>query len=138
MLHFSAGTTRLVISFGPWAFKIGKGKRGRAANRSEFGVWEKNPPSKRVFLCPSQKLFLNGLLLVAKRASLFRPGEMTDDLYIRLGIAWMREQPFDDAPFEPKDSDWGWIDGKPVAIDYALTQDFEDAYYPHNEKLGAE
>jgi hypothetical protein len=25
----------------------------------------------------------------------------------------------DECPFEPKASDWGWLDGRPVAIDYS-------------------
>jgi hypothetical protein len=25
----------------------------------------------------------------------------------------------DGLPFEPKANDWGWLDGKPVAVDYA-------------------
>lgn len=129
-MHIAIGTTRRVVAIGPWVFKFGRGKRGRAANRYEFGVWVKSPPAKRHFLCPSRRLILNGVLLISDRAKPFQPGEMTDELYLNLGTAWMRELPYDDAPFEPGDKDWGWIAGRPVAIDYALTQEFLDVYYP--------
>jgi hypothetical protein len=29
----------------------------------------------------------------------------------------------DDQPFEPKAMDWGWLDGRPVAVDYANLDD---------------
>ena len=37
-----------------------------------------------------------------------------------LMLAWDYRGPGDDdAPFEPKADAWGWLDGRPVAIDYA-------------------
>lgn len=114
---------------GHWAFKVARGERGCAANSSEFAVWMKASPKKRELLCPSLKLIRGGKILVAKRARVFEPGEMTEELYFDLAMAWKDEPPFDDAPFEPGDRNWGWLDGRPVAIDYALTRSFSDAYY---------
>jgi hypothetical protein len=36
-----------------------------------------------------------------------------------LMLAWDYRGPGDDSPLEPKANDWGWLDGRPVAVDYA-------------------
>jgi hypothetical protein len=33
--------------------------------------------------------------------------------------AWDCRGPGDEHPFEPKADGWGWLDGRPVAVDYA-------------------
>lgn len=43
--------------------------------------------------------------------------------YVRdagLMLVWDYRGPGDDeSPFERKANDWGWLDGRPVAVDYA-------------------
>jgi hypothetical protein len=112
-----------------WAFKVAKGERGYAANRSEYRAWVTASPKRRELLCPSIKLIRDGQILVAKRVQVFEPGQMSLELYIQLGMAWKNEAPHDDAPFEPGDRNWGWLDGRPVAIDYALSQSLVNDHY---------
>jgi hypothetical protein len=44
-----------------------------------------------------------------------------------LMLAWDYRGPGDDGhPFEPKPLDWGWLNGRPVALDYANLENIPD------------
>ena len=75
-----------------------------------------------MLLCPPLFCFPLGAVLVMRRAN-----PMTNDEYRKyvkdaglMDRAWDYRGPGDDGhPFEPKANAWGWLDGKPVAVDYA-------------------
>jgi hypothetical protein len=45
--------------------------------------------------------------------------KMTLDEYLAVGKQWGATLGEDECPFEDKASDWGWYDGRRVALDYS-------------------
>jgi hypothetical protein len=116
------GTTRAVLCIGPMAFKFARSAHGRHCNRYEADLYRRSSLERRALLCPPLCSLPFGAVLVMRRAapmtqSEFRKHVRDADLMSR---AWDYCGPGDDGhPFEPKASDWGWLDDRPVAIDYA-------------------
>jgi hypothetical protein len=117
---FGGGTTRAVLSVRLLAFKFARSAHGARCNRYEADLYRRSDQDRRVLLCPPLFCLPLGVVLVMRRAL-----PMTDTEYrehVRdagLMLAWDYRGPGDDSPLEPKANDWGWLDGRPVAVDYA-------------------
>jgi hypothetical protein len=72
-------------------------------------------------LCPAIACSPNGAVLLATAARPLTQSEF-DQLYKTNGLPDWDYHPLDgdgECPFEPKQPDWGWLDGKLVAVDYS-------------------
>jgi hypothetical protein len=121
-LH-TAGTTRLTVCVGRYALKFGRWRRGRDANRREWIEWDRATPERREMLCPILWAAPFGLVNIMRRAvPLTRDDQLrrlaTDDFP---DWDYMPGGPKD--PFEHKESDWGYLEGRLVALDYAGASD---------------
>lgn len=112
---------------GSLAFKIARGERGRRCNRYEAKVYRQADADRQAKLCPALWCSPFGIVLVARAAVPLTPtefegavanGELPDWHY-----RGMHDEP---DPFEGKPSDWGYLDGKIVALDYAAPALFPD------------
>jgi hypothetical protein len=105
------------------AFKLARSAHGRHCNRYESDLYRRSNSNRRALLCPSLWCAPLGVVQIMRRARRMTADEhrkLVLDKYTDLGRAWDYRGPGDDgAPFEPKASDWGWLDGKVVAVDYA-------------------
>ncbi|BAQ44342.1 hypothetical protein Maq22A_c04635 [Methylobacterium aquaticum] len=122
----TAGTTRLVLIIGGYALKIARHDRGRGCNRFEARIWSESTPERRRILCPVLACRADGQLLLMPAASPLSEEEaerrrQNDDFpdwdYIAGG---------EGEPFEYKASDWGFLDGRLVALDYSAPALFPD------------
>jgi hypothetical protein len=122
------GRTRLVVLFGAVAIKIAIGERGLRCNRFEADLYKRVSAERRDMLCPVLWCASAGSVLVARRAD----REITEQEKLRLmdmdGFPdWDYMPPSDEPhPFEFKASDWGWLDGRLVALDYSAPALFEN------------
>jgi len=116
------GTTRRpVIIIGPWTLKMARGSLGRRCNQREAKLFRTSAPHRQQLLCPVLWVSRKGLLLIMATA---QPMEQLDrDTYYELWCQWDYEPGEDGHPFEPKAADWGWYDGRPVAVDYSPLED---------------
>jgi hypothetical protein len=117
------GTTRFALCFGNYAVKFARGSRGRAANRAENVEWERATPERREMLCPMLWASPFGLFNLMQRAV---PLTRTQQLALleRDGFPdWDYMPGGPSSPFEYKESDWGYVDGRLVALDYAVPVD---------------
>jgi len=104
------------------ALKCARNKRGIEANKSEYGVWQNASEVRRDLLCPSLRLLLGGQILLARRAEPVSEEEFKRD-WLKRALAWDYRGPGDESfPFECKAIDWGKLEGRLVAVDYANTQ----------------
>jgi hypothetical protein len=124
MIH--RGATRTVLRVGPLAFKFGRGDEGARCNRHEADLYSRNrsKPHRKKMLCPVLWCSRSGKLLIARRAA--SPIAKVDLGYLKAGFRAASEwnylgPPDDDHPFEWKPSDWGYLSGRIVAVDYATT-----------------
>jgi hypothetical protein len=122
------GETRTVFTFWPLpvAFKIARGRLGVLCNKHEAALYRRNrdKPHRRAMLCPVLWRSSDGRLLVARCAD--TPiSEIHLQFLKRDRWAWSKWDYAgggdDPCPFEWKSSDWGYLNGKVVAIDYAAT-----------------
>jgi hypothetical protein len=118
---FATGTTRAVLCVGSLAFKIARSASGARGNRYEADLYRRSDQQRKALLCPPLWCSRNGAVLIMRRAH-----SMTCDEYIEqvrdagLMLLWDYLGPGDVvAPFEDKPNAWGWLDGRPVAVDYA-------------------
>jgi hypothetical protein len=113
------GSTRTVVTFGRLAFKFGRGKNGMQHNRHEAAKAVNVEPCALVL--PPRIRFDN-----AARTTPVTKGALDE----RKAVAWLEWDyagPRDDGlPFEWKTSDWGYLDGGVVAVDYAATAELYD------------
>jgi hypothetical protein len=120
-LALVAGTTRFVLCLGPLAFKFPRSLKGARCNRFESDLYRRSDQGRRKLLCPPLCCLPFGAALVMRRADSMSGAEYRQ--HVRdagLMLAWGYRGPTDDgSPFEPKANDWGWLDGRPVAVDYA-------------------
>ena len=66
----------------------------------------------------------NGAVLMMRRARPMTEGDFRQHVLAGLYWAWDYRGPDDDdTPFEPQAKDWGWLDDRPVAVDYANTSE---------------
>ena len=118
------GCTRTVVVVGPFALKFAFDKRGRRCNRFEADLFKRVDVRRRAMLCPVLWSDPTGTALLMPAARpLTEPGR--DHLWETDGFPdWVsggdRHQ-----PFEWKPSDWGWLDGHLVALDYSSPALFE-------------
>jgi hypothetical protein len=87
-----------VVVVGRFALKFARDARGRASNLYEAALY--------------------------RSANFTRPAEpLTDmmslDEYMDVIESWDYMPGEDSCPFEPKASDWGWFEGRMVALDYS-------------------
>lgn len=103
---------------GRFAFKIARNSRGRASNLYEAKLYRNSNESRRALLCPALWVSPRGALLIMRAAQPLSE-MMSDEEYIGAFIAWEYAPGDDSCPFEPKASDWGWFEGRKVALDYS-------------------
>jgi hypothetical protein len=122
---------RRTCCFGQIALKFAKNKRGLLANRAEFGVWQRTTMERRAILCPARSIHLRGWLLISSRATPLTIAEFEDAEARGELPDWKYSGSNEDVePIEGKPSDYGWLDGKIVAVDYTNTPSFVDAAFP--------
>jgi hypothetical protein len=115
----SHGTTRRpVIVIGRWALKFARNELGRRCNQYEADLYRSSSEQRRKLLCPVIWLSDDGELLIMAAATPLAEA-LTLDEYLALGTEWNARLGEDDCPFEPKAADWGWHDGRRVALDYS-------------------
>lgn len=113
------GTTRRVLVIGPWALKFARGPRGRRCNRYEANLFRTVDARRRAMLCPVHCCAASGWLMVMATATPLTETEK-DNLIDTDGFPDWDYMPGEDSdPFECKASDWGWFDGRLVAVDYS-------------------
>ena len=114
-----AGSTRSpVIVLGPLAFKFARNEKGRASNLYEAKLYRTVNETRRALLCPPLWVSPSGALLVMRAAKPFTE-MMSEQEYWEVINAWEYGPGEDSCPFEPKASDWGWFNGRKVALDYS-------------------
>jgi hypothetical protein len=126
LLTFSSGNTRAVICVGSLAFKLARSARGGRCNQFEAKLYRSSNPKRQELLCPPLWCAPFGVMLVMRRAN-----PMTDDevrKYVwKPRLSWKAWDYLGQGdvglPFEHKAADWGWLDGRPVAVDYANLDD---------------
>jgi len=106
-----------VVVIGPLAFKFARDKRGRASNLYEAKLYRTSDATRRTLLCPALWVSPRGCLLVMRAAQPLT--ELTDDDYEHAWQTWDYMPGEDGCPFEPKACDWGWFEGRKVALDYS-------------------
>ena len=123
------GATRAVVLIGRLALKIAIGERGRRCNRFEADLYGRVNSQRREMPCPVIWCSPAGRLLIARRAD----RELTEEEKVSFMDTdrfpdWDYMPPNDEGqPFEFKASDWGWLDGRLVAVDYSAPALFENS-----------
>jgi hypothetical protein len=113
-----------VIVIGPLAFKFARNDRGRASNLYEADLYRGANAVRRALLCPVLWVSRRGAVQIM-RASEPLTEMMSMDEYLEMAEAWDQMPGEDSCPFEPKACDWGWFEGRKVALDYS-TPAWED------------
>jgi hypothetical protein len=113
------GQSRAVLIVGPIAIKLPLPSNravGARCNQHEAAVWRQVTSANRRMLCPVLWASASGSVLVMKAA---RPASEDDRDAIRaLRNQWEYSRECED-PLESWPKDWGWLDGRLVAVDYA-------------------
>jgi hypothetical protein len=114
------GTTRTVIVVGPFAVKLATDERGRRCNRFEADLYERVDARRRGMLCPVLVCTPAGTALLMPAARPLTEKER-DHLWATNGFPdWDYMSDGDEGqPFEWKPADWGWLNGRLVALDYS-------------------
>jgi hypothetical protein len=114
------GITRTVIVVGPLAVKLATDKRGRRCNRFEADLYDRVDARRRAMLCPVLCCTPAGTALLMPAARSLTEMER-DHLMDTDGFPdWDYMPPNDEtSSVEYKPSDWGWLDGRLVALDYS-------------------
>jgi hypothetical protein len=107
-----------VIVVGRFAFKFARNNRGRASNLYEATLYRNVNATRRALLCPVLWVSRNGAVQIMW-AAVPLTEMMTFDEYGEVVDAWDYMPGEDSCPFEPKASDWGWFEGRRVALDYS-------------------
>jgi hypothetical protein len=121
------GTTRAVIAFGPWAFKLARARRGVRCNEHEADLFHRNKDKahRRPLLCRVLWCSRPAIILVMRRAKTpITQAQLEELKSLETGAfrKWDYSGQGDDCcPFEWKPDDWGMVNGKIVAVDYAAT-----------------
>ena len=124
MMHFGIGATRVVFAIRPLAFKIARHKHGTRCNRHETKLYAECCPRRKTMLCPVVWCSADGWVLVARYAKPLTESER-DHLCETNGFPDWDYDPREKVghPIEWKPDDWGWLNGKLVAIDYSVNVD---------------
>jgi hypothetical protein len=116
-LH-TEGTTRVTLCIGRYAIKVPKSRRGCLANCGELIEWKRATPERREIMCPLLWSAPFGLINIMQRA-IPLPRQEQQRLLDTDGFPdWDYMPGGPSCPFEYKESDWGYVDGRLVALDY--------------------
>jgi hypothetical protein len=107
-----------VIVIGQFAFKFARNRRGRASNIYEAKLYHRVNSARRGLLCPVLWVSRNGAVQIMRAAEPLSD-MMSLDEYRKVVEAWDYRPGEDSCPFEPKACDWGWFEGRRVALDYS-------------------
>jgi hypothetical protein len=107
-----------VIIIGQFAFKLARNRRGRASNLYEADLYRSVNATRRALLCPVLWVSRNGAVQIMRAAKPLND-MMSLAEYTEAIEAWNYMPGEDSCPFEPKASDWGWLKGRRVALDYS-------------------
>ena len=114
-----AGSMRSpVIIIGQFAFKLARNRRGRASNLYEADLYRSVNATRRALLCPVLWVSRNGAVQIMRAAKPLND-MMSLAEYMEAVEAWDYMPGEDSCPFEPKACDWGWFEGRKVALDYS-------------------
>lgn len=107
-----------VVVIGRFAFKFARNARGRASNLYEAKLYRSANATRRALLCSVLWVSRNGFVQIMKAANPLTE-VMSLDKYMDAVDVWDYIPGEDSCPFEPKASDWGWLEGRMVALDYS-------------------
>jgi hypothetical protein len=114
-----SGSMRSPVIVAGWlAFKFARDARGRASNLYEAKLYRTANATRRALLCPVLWVSRNGFVQIMRAAKPLND-MMSLDEYMDVAELWNKLQGEDSCPFEPKASDWGWFEGRMVALDYS-------------------
>jgi len=114
------GLTRMVLTFGPLAFKFARGRKSVRCNLHEAQLYRRSSAKRRAMLCPVLWCSRYGFVLIMRRAETPVTQGALDERKATAWLEWDYAGPGDDEhPFGWKRSDWGYLDGRVVAVDYA-------------------
>ena len=119
MSMLALGTTRAVLCIGNFAFKIARNANGARGNCFEADLYQRCEQERRTLLCPPLWCSPTGAVLIMRRARPMTQSEFAMMKGILMLACDYRGSDDDGCPFEPSAKDWGWLDGHPVAVDYA-------------------
>src|SRR5262249_2798600 len=120
------GCTRTVIVVRRFALKLAFDKRGRRCNRFEANLFRCVDALRRAMLCPVLWCDPTGTALLMPTARPLTEPER-DQLWKTDGFPdWDYMSGGDQGePFKWKPSDWGWLNGQLVALDYSSPAPFD-------------
>jgi hypothetical protein len=115
------GTTRSpVVIISAIALKFAKNEQGRVCNLYEANLYRTSNEERRALLCPVLWVASHGAIL-AMRAVVPLKEMMSCEEYLEIASRWRDAAPDDvPDPFEPGARNWGWLDGRLVALDYSI------------------
>jgi hypothetical protein len=114
------GTTRLTMCIGRVAIKVARSRIGVRCNRFEAELWRRTTETRRAILCPVLSRLPFDTAIVMRRAVPLTRAEAADLREKDAFPDWHYDPSTGERePFEYKESDWGWLDGRLVAIDYS-------------------
>lgn len=112
---------RSVFIIGPWALKFAWNSRGRQRNRFQSELFTSADDRRRAMLCPVKWCSLGGWVLVMAAATPITRAERDYLVERSLFPDWAEVSFEQDSPFDYAASDWGWLLGRLVALDYAAS-----------------
>jgi hypothetical protein len=107
-----------VIVIGRFAFKFARNRWGRASNLYEAKLYHTVDDARRALLCPVLWVSRHGAVQIMRAAEPLTE-MMSEEEYQEVFEAWDYMPGEDGCPFEPKACDWGWFEGRRVALDYS-------------------
>src|SRR5262249_28760720 len=121
MIAFKRGKSRRVLILHWVVLKFPRSKWGARCNLEEAKIYKTETAYRRSLLAPVIWCSAKGGLQVMRAVTPMTEEEF-DRLYESNGLPDWQRVPYSDevVPFEQnKAADWGWLDGRPVALDYA-------------------
>ncbi len=127
--EFHSGATRAVAVIDRLAVKVALDERGLRCNRFEQHVWRlfEQHKTRGQHLCPVLWSDPRGRFLAMPAAGPL-DGKQVRTMKRRAPLWWRYEFDGRSVPWERKEEDWGVLEGRIVALDYAAT-----ALFPLNE-----
>ncbi len=113
------GSQRFAIVVGALALKIPRLRRlreGMRANRMEARIWREGWQRKYKELCPIFAALPFGIALVMPAVRIMSPEELKA---FRESMTFPDHDP-DPELYESKGGEWGYLEGRPVVVDYAM------------------
>jgi len=113
------GSQRFAIVCGSIAVKVPRLRRlreGMRANRMEARIWREGWQQKYPELCPIFASLPFGLALFMPAVRIMSPAELQA---FRDSVGFPDHDP-DPELYESKGGEWGYLQGRPVVVDYAM------------------